>query len=275
MDKCDIGVIPASITFVLPASYFYVAACVVASFVGGIIIYKVQRAITVGKAARKKKARDELTEMFPGPWLYIRDQCMKLDNFSARTDLLEDWLQGRPNPPQLSLEAIHKFAKMVVFSRCGCEFTKVLEMLKLHQDRTPQLSSSQLPEEWYAFYLELLNYPTRDLFISKICGLTTDKSQQHPCCKIPLSSEQATLLANNLARNDKQIESYARDLVDFVKMSGESDTNSTCRCTRCMYCHYALEFDPHTNDYVKCSCKKDRVYCPGCDLECDNCECGS
>lgn len=213
MDKFDIGVILASATITVHPYVLCALAAIPCLWACFVEARSLNRKAVARRDTRARELRTELVNMFPGPWINIYDNCMKLDNSLARENMLEDWLQG-PNAPQLSFEANHKFAKMVVLFHCGYPFTQVLANLKLHQDRMPIIQSSQLPKEWFSFYMELLNYPTRDLFVRKICD-------QHPCCKISISSEQATLLAKSLARNDKEVELYAKDLVDFVKMEEE------------------------------------------------------
>ncbi len=203
------------------------------------------------KLEREKKAAEQsqaqLLEdlaLFHVPWLEAYEGCRKLESMEGKTRWLRKWIGERIDLPLLKQAAALKLVRQLADQPTTIKRRTQREVERTQEDveweRTwdiiaPYLDTGgdsgiewteeilkSLPKEWFDFWLDIKDYPSRrSLFWQKI-GYSSSKSR-HPACEVALSTDQATLLARALGGRDGTVivESYASDLAQFVEMEGE------------------------------------------------------
>lgn len=230
-------------TFTIPMYVIYAGAGTTVTFIVSLfLIKKIKSKIVLSKQKRKKQKekeerdeelryiceRDELIQLLPQPWLDLYDKCLSQTGTTARMLLVDAWIEQIESLPQLSWEAVNKLANVAEASYYyPDEFVRIMDklkpylMFKTHEKEPRELPDlfGKLPVQWNDLYEELKEYPAaaRCLFFKRIDFVGSDKSKQHPCCKIPLSVKQAALFARSIAKNESEEGFYASDLAKFIR----------------------------------------------------------
>lgn len=217
--------------------------------IGGVIIallsvpclgWKIRKRIrqdAVEAASAAELRREQLNALLPSPWNEAHHELTRIhdtddsDINPKSRNFLRHWLAEQENLPRLSSEAVHKLVCLLTFEYCD-KWDDCLAILAPYSDVKPlaetenlaseeaaeELLRDRLPSEWYKFWTEMKNYPSRRALFTKRIGKDAKGGERvHSALLFSLTSDQAALLSQALGNGEKDVAFYASELVKCVR----------------------------------------------------------
>ena len=181
-------------------------------------IQSLEKTECLARREREQLAEKEaIEELFHHPWNGAYRVCASAETREGAQLWLEKWIGEQSYLPAISIKAAEKLTSKVTGS---------LAMLapyldtgySTYRDSSDCNLEQILPKEWFELWKEIKDYPSRRmLFMTK-----RNSKPPHPVFHVPLTSEQAALLARALGGGcETKTEFYASDLARCVAMTAE------------------------------------------------------
>ena len=178
------------------------------------------------KKALFEKELAEKKALFLYPWDTAYEACRDTGTWSGAQNWLRKWIDEQSSLPHLSVAAAEELMSHVSNRKNKDEYRACFSMVAPyldtgyapHRDFGDYNLEQQLPEEWFKFWKELKDYPSRrSLFLEKLARYKDQPP--HPVFHVPLTTEQAALLSRALGGGNETVTNfYASDLTGCISI---------------------------------------------------------